>query len=83
MEVSMDGLRKSLISDYNSLVCKLNNSIGDTDSIFVGVNEIQRELDGIRNGIVTLAYCYMDGPGGFEAMDENVNFETFNPKEEE
>lgn len=86
MDVSMDGLRKRLISDYNSLTKKLNNSIKDTSfdpEIIIDPDYISREMEGIRNAIVTLAFCYIEGEGGFQELDENTHFETFNPEEEE
>ena len=82
MNVSFDGLRKRLISDYNSLVEKLNHSITD-GQVEVDVDYISRQLDGLRNGLVTLAFIYQDGENGFEPLDENTHFEIFNPIEDE
>ena len=82
MEVSMDGLRKKLISDYNRLVQKLNLSIKDSSwdpEIIISPNEITKELDGIRECIATLAFSYIDGE--FDSMDDDTNFELFNPNE--
>lgn len=81
MNVSFDGLRKRLINDYNSLVEKLNYSITD-GQVEVDVDYISRQLDGLRNGLVTLAFIYQDGEDGFKTLDENTHFETFNPIEE-
>jgi hypothetical protein len=78
MDVNFDGLRKHLIHDYNSLVEKLNHSIND-DRIEIDVNYISRQLDGLRSGLITLAFVYQDGPDGFETLNENTHFETFNP----
>lgn len=82
MDVSFDGLRKRLINDYNSLVEKLNHSITD-GQVEVDVDYISRQLDGLRNGLVTLAFIYQDGKDGFETLDENTHFEIFNPIEDE
>lgn len=81
MNVNFDGLRKRLIIDYNSLVEKLNHSVSD-GQIEIDVDYISRQLDGIRNGLVTLAFIYQDGEDGFKPLDENTHFETFNPIEE-
>lgn len=86
MDVSMDGLRKHLLHNYNSLVEKLNNRITDKSwdpTIVINPDYIQRELDGLRSCIVTLAFTYMDGEGGWKEMDEDTHFETFNPEEDE
>lgn len=86
MEVSMDGLRNHLLSNYNSLVSKLNSNIKDASwdpHITIDVDSIQRELDSIRSCIVTLAFTYMDGEGGWKAMDDDTKFALFNPQEGE
>ena len=86
MEVSMDGLRKRLIADYNSLTKKLNNSVKDKSwdpEIIIDPNYISREMDSIRNAIVTLAFLYQEGEEGFRELDENTHFEIFMPKSEE
>ena len=84
MEVSMDGLRKSLINEYNSLTKKLNNSIKDKSydpTIIIEPDYISREMEGIRNAIITLAFCYLDGEGGFKELPEDTHFEIFNSEE--
>jgi hypothetical protein len=86
MEVSIDGLRKRLIGDYNSLVRKLNNSIKDKSHdphIIIDPDYISREMDGIRNAIVTLAFMYHEGEGGFNELPEDTHFEVFNSEDEE
>lgn len=82
----MDGLRRQLLMNYNSLTEKLNNSVKDKSfdpEIIISPDYIQREMDGLRSCIVTLAFTYMDGEGGWKEMDENTYFETFMPEEEE
>lgn len=81
MNVNFDGLRKFLISDYNSLVRTLNIGISSSGSVCVDADDIQRQLDGIRQAIVTLAFMYQDGEDGFQSFDENTNFESFNSEQ--
>lgn len=86
MEVSINGLRRRLINDYNSLTSKLNQSVKDKtfdSEIVIDPDYIQREMDGIRNAIVTLAFSYVDGVDGFESMGDDVHFERFMPEEDE
>ena len=86
MEVSMDGLRRRLINDYNSLTSKLNRSVKDKSfdpEIIINPDSIQREMDGIRNAIVTLAFSYIEGVDGFDSMGDDVHFETFMTEEGE
>ena len=83
MEVSMDGLRKRLIWDYNSLVEKLNSKLSKNEwdtEICIDPDYIQREMDGIRDAIVTLAFSYIEGEDGFGTLDDDTHFEEFNPE---
>ena len=83
MKVSMDGVRKHLISDYNSLAKKLTRAYNrEDDIIIIDPIEIMREMEGIRNSIVTLAFSYVEGNEGFKELDENTHFEVFMPEEE-
>lgn len=86
MEVSMNGLRNQLLSNYNSLVRKLNSNIKDKSwdpHVIVEVDAIQRQLDSIRSCIVTLAFTYQEGEGGWDAMPDDTEFAIFNPEEGE
>lgn len=81
----MDGLRKRMVLNYNSLVKKLNGSIKDKSfdpEIIIDPDYIQNELEGLRSCIVTLSFSYMEGEGGWKEMDENTYFEIFNEEEE-
>ena len=82
MQVSMNGLRNQLLRNYNSLVSKLNRRIDGDDIIDLEIYDIEKELEGLRSCIVTLAFTYMEGEGGWNEMDENTHFEQFNPEEE-
>jgi len=82
----MDGLRRRLVADYNSLTEKLNSRISDKSwdpQIIIDPDYIQREMDGLRSCIVTLAFTYQEGEGGWKEMDENTHFELFNPEDDE
>jgi hypothetical protein len=81
MTVSMDGLRLQLLYNYNSLTRKLNR--GNIDGkVKVEADDIEHEMNVIRDCIVTLAFMYDDREGGFKELD-NPKFETFNPMEED
>ena len=82
----MNGLRRQLLHNYNSLTEKLNKNIKDESwdpYITIDVDSIQKEMDGLRSCIVTLAFTYIDGESGWKEMDENTIFEEFNPEKEE
>ncbi len=85
MKVSMDGLRWQLLNSYNSLTEKLNSKIekdwGEKE-ITIDPDYIQKEMDIIRECIVTLAYMYDDREDGFKIL-EDPKFETFNQEIEE
>ena len=79
MKLSMNELRKHLIANYNSLIKKLNTSIDEDDFIQIDPSYITRELDAIRNAIVTLAFTSQEGNDDWQEMDEDTYFEEFNP----
>ena len=81
MKVSMDGLRWQLLRSYNSLTYKLNSKISE-DEITIDPDYIQKEMDTMRECIVTLAFMFDNREGGFKEL-EDPKFETFNPEEEE
>lgn len=83
MEVNFDGLRKHLINDYNSLVRILNREVNGDNEITIDPQDIQRQLDGIRTGLVALAFTYQDGEDGFSCLDDDTHFETFRPTAED
>lgn len=86
MRVSMDGLRKTMIANHNSLVKKLNANIRDKSfdpHIIISPDEISRELNALRDCIVTLAFTSMEGEGGWKELSENTSFECFNPEDDE
>lgn len=84
MKVSMDGLRSNLINSYNALCKTMNRSIKNgefnPDRTFCP-DDIQEDMDDIRNCIVTLAFCYSEGDDGFKEL-ENVSVESFNEEPE-
>ncbi len=88
MKVSFEGLRSHLLSSYNSLTRKLNNATEkdsdgrDYDKINIYASEIERDMEGIRNIVVTMAYMFEEGEDGFKEM-ENPHFEDFHPEEVE
>jgi hypothetical protein len=86
MEVSMDGLRRQLLMNYNSLTEKLNKNIKDSSwdpQIIIDPDYIQREMDTFRSCIVTLAFTYQEVEGGWKEMDVNTVFEEFNPEKDD
>ena len=86
MNVSMDGLRKRLISDYNSLTRKLNANVRDASfdpEIIIAPDSIRSEMEGIRNALITLAFCYIEGQDGFSSLEDNTHFESFFVEDEE
>ena len=85
MKVSMEGLRKKLIGNFNSLTKKLNEGIKDKSwdpEIIIEPGLIRSEMETIRECLVTLAFCYQEGEGGFKELDENTHFEDFFSEEE-
>ena len=80
MNVSMDGLRLQLLSNYNALTRKLNKGLSDDKtSTTVETYDIEGNMEVMRQCIVTLAYMYDNSEGGFKEL-ENPFFEEFNNK---
>jgi hypothetical protein len=78
MEVSMNGLRKNLIADYNLLVKRLNASIDEDGNIQIHPDSIKRQLGGIQAAIIVLAFSHDPNDEDFSCMDANTHFEIFN-----
>lgn len=80
MNVNMDGLRWQLLDNYNSLTRKLNGKIekdwGEKE-ISIDPEYIQKEMDIIRNCIITLSCMYDKGDNGFECL-KDPKFEDYN-----
>jgi hypothetical protein len=80
MEVSMDGLRLQLLSNYNALTRKLNKGLSeDKTTSTVETYDIECNMEVMRQCIVTLAYMYDNREEGFKEL-ENPFFEEFNNK---
>ena len=83
MKVSINGLRNTLLRNYNSLTYKLNRRIDkDGNIVDLSTSDIQREIDQIRSCLVTLAFTYIEGEEDFTIMSDDTHFETFNEQEE-
>lgn len=86
MKVSFEGLRSHLLSSYNGLVRKLNTATDkdfdgrDYDKIGIYACDIEREIEGIRSCVVTMAYMFQDGEDGFQEMKDPF-FENFHPED--
>lgn len=65
MDVSMDGIRLELISNYNDLIWKLNSAIDDDNEIKIDSKEIRDNLEGIRMMCGILANVKVDGEFDF------------------
>jgi len=68
MDVSMDGIRRQLISNYNSLLSNINDSIDEDGELRIDIREISKELDKLRELIAILGYCKIDGE--FDFLDD-------------
>ncbi len=69
MDVNFDGLRKQLITNYNSLCYKLKNSEFSANSNY-NSEDISNNLNNIRECLAILGCLYKEGE--FEPI-ENLN----------
>lgn len=65
MDVSMDGIRRQLISNYNSLLSNINDSIDEDGELRIDIREISKELDKLRELIAILGHCRIEGEFDF------------------
>lgn len=64
MKVDFNNLRLNIIKDYNAIVGKLNDGIvtdPDMKRVVVPLNDLTRDFDNLRNGLVTLGCLYEEG----------------------
>lgn len=83
MQVDMNGLRRSIALNYNTICRTLNSNIQDGD-LTITPEDIQDEMDELRNDIVFLLACFNDNE--MRVLSEEVKLEHFNdqlPTEEE
>ena len=76
MNVNFDTLRTKLVSNYNSLVDKLESNVKNQSwdpHIIVSTTEIEKELENISQILATLVSIY-DEDGSFNSLDVDVKF---------
>lgn len=77
----MNGLRRQLIANYNSLTKKLNKNIKKwesfEDEITISTDEIENEMQSLRDCIVILSCIYDEEKEDFDVIDD-MDIETFN-----
>lgn len=69
MEVDFNNLRRSLIQNYNKLVETVANPDRVPEESY---DLIKKNLQHLRNDIVTLACCYDDQAGIVSLADEKI-----------
>ena len=90
MTVNFNNLRKQAVFRYDRLVKKLNhhikkNDYGGTNEITIDTDEIQEDLDDLRQLIMSISSVYEDGNEDFKDLSEDLpdDISWFNPDDDE
>ena len=95
MEVNFNNLRKKACYAYDRLANKLNNAIKEYEKeysengrLMIDCDDIQSEMDDLKQLIGTLAMCYNDDDPDLKDVFEeiylgNKNMVDFNPDDDE
>lgn len=87
MEVNFNNLRKKTCIAYDRLGRKLNSSINEDGCVEVPAEEIQAQMDDLKQLIGSIAMCYnKDDPNMIDVFEETYpgdkSMIDFNPDEE-
>ena len=95
MEVNFNNLRKKACYAYDRLANKLNNAIKEYEKeysengrLMIDCDDIQSEMDDLKQLIGTLAMCYNDDDPDLKDVFEEIypgdkNMVDFNPDDDE
>ena len=85
MNVDMNNLRKQAIYSYARLCKTLNAHKGKmlNVSIIVDIDDIQADMDDLRQCLVALACCYNEGDDDFREVIDEVGEIAFLENEED
>lgn len=83
MKVNFNNVRLKAIRSYSRLCRTLNSEIHDGD-LTVTPEEIQHDMDDLRDALVTIACCYQEGDEGFEDISDKIgDVPSFNEEPED
>lgn len=87
MGVSLDGLRRNLANNYNSLVRVIHDHTlykdvqKNGDALHMNMSDIQEEMEGLRRSIAMLHCVFMEDIGSFSDLSNDIdNILHFNPQ---
>lgn len=84
MQVNFNNLRVQAVQAYNRLTSTLNNYVNKEEGTIASIDTeaIQKDLDDLRQMLVTLACCYLeDDPNVKSVIDECGKIEVFNKED--
>lgn len=85
MKVDLNNLRLQTAFAYDRLVKTLNANIKDKSwdpTVIVSAEDVQEDLDDLRQMIVSLCCVYLEGDDNFKSLaDEVGDISTFNNEE--
>lgn len=87
MNVNFNNLRKKTCYAYDSLVRKLNKALNsppyEDGEMVVYAEDIQEEMDELRQLIMSIAMVYKEGDEDFKDVSEDIEVAWFNKDEDE
>lgn len=88
MKINFNNVRRNVCSSYNQLVDKLNAHITtcelNGEILSIPVDEIQADMDFIRQCIVAIACSYDENnPEEFSDISDEINVKNFNASEDD
>ena len=86
MQVNFNNVRKQAVSEYNTLVNKLNSALcEDTDMtrVVIPVDDLERVLSHLRSSIATIAMTVNPNDPEMQCvLEEGETLEIFNPNDD-
>jgi len=87
MKVNFNNLRKKTCYAYDSLARKLNDALNsppyEDGEMVVYTEDIQEEMDELRQLIMSIAMVYKEGDEDFKDVSEDIEVAWFNKDEDE
>lgn len=97
MKIDFNNLRKNIAHKYNRVTNTLNKNTHNVDgyvevngkylnhekAIIVDVEDLQNDMDDLRNVLVTLICCYEENNPEYKSLHDEIKLSEFNATEEE
>ncbi|MGO9414637.1 MAG: hypothetical protein ACLP51_05785 [Syntrophobacteraceae bacterium] len=84
MNINLNNVRKQAVFAYGRLVKTLNDKMDSQGDIAVAAEDIQEDMQTLRQLIGAMAFSYMPGDNDFKDLSDEIgDIPVFNPEDEE